>query len=235
MKQEIVRIDLKGVNCYLLKARDNFILIDTAGHTVMDKPFDNRRQVLEEELEKAGCRPGNLKLVVLTHGDNDHTANAAFIRDRYETKIAMHSSDAELVENPDMDKLMKSFQYRSFVNKIAFVLMKKLIQKVTLKTLNDFEKFKPDIFLDDGFSLLKYGFEAEIVYIPGHTSGSIGILTENKDLIAGDIFANIKKPDISPNAYDFKILKTSVGRLKTLGLKTIYPGHGAPFDAHEVM
>ncbi|RLI67201.1 hypothetical protein DRO91_10540, partial [Candidatus Heimdallarchaeota archaeon] len=31
---------------------------------------------LERELEKAGCKPGDLKLVVLTHGDFDHTGNA---------------------------------------------------------------------------------------------------------------------------------------------------------------
>lgn len=229
--QEIIRIDLEGVNCYLAKAGDGFILFDTGGHTVMDKQFTNRREGLERELEKAGCKPGNLKLVILTHGDNDHAANAAFIRDKYMTKIAMHSQDRELVENPDIDMAMKSFRYKSIMFKIVFLLMKKMIRKVTLKILGDFEKFKPDFFVDEGYTLSEFGLDAKILHIPGHTAGSIGILMAEGGLIAGDTFANIKKPDTAPNAFDFKALRASTGRLKTIDIKTIYPGHGIPFEA----
>lgn len=234
MKQEIIRIDLEGVNCYLGKAGDSFILFDTGGHTVMDKQFTNKRESLEKELEKAGCKPGNLKLVILTHGDNDHAANASFIRDKYKTKIAIHSGDLELVENPGIEKVMESFRYKSLIYKIVFRLMKKLIKKVSLKILNDFEKFKPDIFIDEDYSLLEYGFDAKILHIPGHTAGSIGVLTAKGDLIAGDTFTNINKPDIAPNAYDFKALAASVDRLKTMDIKTVYPGHGKPFEAKQL-
>lgn len=61
MIQEIIRIDLDGVNCYLLKQKDNFVLFDTGGHMNMDKTFDNRRNALISELDKAGCTPDNLK------------------------------------------------------------------------------------------------------------------------------------------------------------------------------
>ena len=102
MEQKIIRIDLEGVNCYLCKAGDNFILLDTGGHLVRDKQYTDRREKLLNELEVVGCRPGNLKLIVLTHGDIDHTANAAFLRERFGSKIAMHSSDVELVANPTL-------------------------------------------------------------------------------------------------------------------------------------
>jgi hypothetical protein len=85
--------------------------------------------------------------------------------------------------------------------------------------------------LDDGFDLSPYGFEAKVVHTPGHTKGSISILTAQGDLIAGDTFANINKPAIAPNAYDFKELRSSIKRLKTMNIKTIYPGHGNPFNA----
>lgn len=234
MKQEIIRIDLDGVNCYLVKEDDKFILIDTGGHMVMDKAFTDRCELLENELTKAGCKPGNLKFVILTHGDHDHAANSVFIREKYKIKIAMHKGDIQLVENPTMEKVMRSFYYKSIINKIIFQIMKKLITKVTHKALVDFKTFKPDVLIDEGCSLMEYGFNAKILHLPGHTDGSIGILTANGDLIAGDTFANMKKPEVAANAYDFKTLKKSVGRLKALNINTIYPGHGMPFEMKEL-
>ena len=60
-----------------------------------------------------------------------------------------------------------------------------------------FDKFKPDIYLTDGQNLNEYGFNATVVHIPGHTKGSIGILTDDGNLFAGDTFTNNKKPDIA--------------------------------------
>lgn len=234
MDQEIIRIDLNGVNCYLAKAGDGFILFDTGGHMIMDKVFNNRCIDLEEELEKAGCRPGNLKLIVLTHGDNDHTANAAYIRDKYKAKIAMHSADLELVDNPDIEKVMQTFKYKSIAYKIIFCFLKHLIKKISIKTLEDFERFKPDIFIKEEDNLDEYGLEAKVLHIPGHTAGSIGILTADRDLISGDLFINTDKPNTAPNALDFKELAESVRRLRELKIKTVYPGHGNPFKADEL-
>ncbi|OPJ55105.1 MBL fold metallo-hydrolase [Clostridium oryzae] len=234
MEQEVIRIDLQGVNCYLLKAKDKFILIDTGGHLTVDKDFTNRRECLDKQLEKVGCSVGKLKLIILTHGDNDHTANAAYIRDKYDAKIAMHSADLTLVQNPNVEMAMESFRYRSLAYKIIFTLMKNLIKKICVKTLNDFERFTPDIYVEDGYKLDEYGFDGSIIHTPGHTDGSIGILMLNGDFIAGDTFANMKKPDVAVNAKDFNQLDSSINRLKSLGIKKIYPGHGEPFEASEL-
>ncbi len=73
------------VNCYLIKTEAGYVLIDT-GST-------NQRAVLEQELLKAGCRPGNLRLIILTHGDFDHTGNAAHLRRKFNAPLAMHPAD----------------------------------------------------------------------------------------------------------------------------------------------
>ena len=62
------------VNCYLIKTDIGYILIDTG--------CSNKRTELEKELERAGCKPGNLELIVLTHGDFDHTGNANYLREK---------------------------------------------------------------------------------------------------------------------------------------------------------
>ena len=229
---EIIRIDLNGVNCYLGKQDGNFILFDTGGHLIMDKQFDNRYDTLLNWLKTYDCTPKNLKLIVLTHGDNDHAANALMLRENFGAKIAIHKNDRALVENPDIDMIMKSFKYRSILFKFIFGIMNKQIKKITLKTLEEYNergKFTPDIYLSDGDSLNEYGFDARVIHMPGHTHGSIGILTGEHDLIAGDTFANIRKPEAAPNAVDFKQLSESIRKIKTEQINKVYPGHGIPF------
>jgi Zn-dependent hydrolases, including glyoxylases len=231
MEQEIIQIDLDGVNCYLGKSEKGFILFDTGGPLVMDKKYRNRRQELLAKLEAAGCRPGNLNAIVLTHGDNDHVTNAAYLREKYHTIIAMHEADLELVNHLTFEKMMESFRYRSPFLTFLFGLLKKKLQKITAKQLEEFTMFQPDVILKDGDSLISYGFLAKVLHLPGHTPGSIGILTDAGDIISGDIWANIKKPVMAPNASDFKKLGNSIDRLMTLPIKKIYPGHGSPFQA----
>jgi hydroxyacylglutathione hydrolase len=233
MKQEIIRIDLKAVNCYLGKEDNNFILFDTGGHTTFDKNFTDRCEALMNELESLGCKSGNLKLIVLTHGDIDHVANAVRIKEKYQTKIAMHVGDLQLVESLTLEKMMRSFQFRSIVLNIIFQFMKRPIRKVSNKILADFKPFTPDILLNEGDSLLEYGFNAKILHIPGHTEGSIGVLTQNGGLIAGDVFACFKKPSMAPNAENFKLLTSSIKRLKAMNIGMVYPGHGRPFKMNE--
>ena len=227
---EVIRIDLNGVNSYLARCENGFILFDTGGHIVMDQQFTNRRALLLKELETAGCTEINLNLIVLTHGDNDHSCNAAYLRERFKTKIAMHDGDRELVENPTLQKWMKGYQYNAVELQQMFLQYKDIITKVTQKTLNEFERFSPDILFEDGFNLSPYGLDAVVIHIPGHTQGSIAILTKDGDLIAGDTFVNDGKPGPAPNATDFAQLAGSVNRLKAMPVKTVYPGHGDPFQ-----
>ena len=223
---EIRRIDLNGVNCYLVKCVNSFILFDTGGHIAMDQQFTNRRGLLLKELDAAGCTEKNLSLIMLTHGDNDHTCNAAYLREHFNAKIAMNGSDRELVENPTLQLWMESYRYQSFELQQMFLQYQNVITKVTQKMLDEFERFSPDILLEDGFDLSPYGFDATVIHLPGHTKGSVAILTKRGELIAGDTIVNIDKPGTSPNASDFTQLADSINKLKNLTIETIYPGHG---------
>ncbi len=234
MKQEIIRIDLDGVNSYLLKAHNEFILVDTGGPLLMDKEFSSRCDLLEMELEKVGCNSQNLNLIILTHGDIDHVFNALYLKNKYHTKIAIHENDAYLVEMPTPKDFMNSLNYRSFFFKIVAKIMKEIFYKIAVNTLSAFDVFIPDILINKNFNLTDYGFEGEIIHIPGHTKGSIGILTKKHDLIAGDIFVNNKKPELAPNALDFQMMKTSIKHLKSLNINTVYTGHGKPFLFNEL-
>jgi glyoxylase-like metal-dependent hydrolase (beta-lactamase superfamily II) len=98
-----------------------------------------------------------------------------------------------------------------------------------------FDKFIPDIYLTDGQSLNEYGFNAKVVHIPGHTKGSIGILTGDGNLFAGDTFTNRRKPEVANYIENSLDLENSTERLKKMNIKMIYPGHGNPFEFQQIV
>ena len=213
MTQEIKTINLGGVNCYLVKAGDGYILIDTG--------FAFKRAYLEKELESAGVMPGNLTLIILTHGDSDHAENSAYLREKYGAKITMHLDDSGMVENGDM-----SWNRKSKPDKISmtFRIMTKIFSRSNKPGC--FNTFKPDFYLADGQSLSEYGFLAEVLHLPGHSKGSIGILTAGGELFCGDLFYNFAGFKYIDDLTDHN---ASINKLKNFTIKTVYPGHGKPF------
>lgn len=213
--EKIITINLGMVNAYLLKAKDGYVLIDT-GLPMM-------WQSLDGQLSAAGCLPGNLKLVIITHGDWDHTGSVVRVRDKYNVKVAMHAGDVPQVENGVMLKRkVRPLIYRLMMG--FRLLMMKL-----KKTRMSLPRFKPDILLSDGQSLAEYGLSAKVIHLPGHTPGSIGVLTDEGDLFAGDTFVNRKKPDTANIVENSESLKDTLSKLRTMNIKMIYPGHGKPF------
>lgn len=70
--------------------------------------------------------------------------------------------------------------------------------------------------------------------IPGHSRGSVGILTAQGDLYCGDLLDNIKAPALNSIMDDPEAAKASIARLRLLDVKSGCPGHGGPFSLDEV-
>lgn len=208
-------IDVGGVNCYLIEVDDGFVLIDTG--------FSTKCMFLDEVLKKALNMPGEvpkkLKLVILTHGDSDHAGNCKFLRENYGAKIAMHFEDSKMVENGDM-----SWNRKSKPDKISFTF-----RLVTLAFGKNsvFETFKPDMYLQEGQNLSEFGLSAKVIHLPGHSKGSIGVLTNEGDLFCGDLMYNFASFNYIDNLEDFN---KSIHKLKKLDINILYPGHGKPFS-----
>jgi len=217
MHPEIIEIKHGGVNCHLLKTGSGFILIDTG--------VSRKRSAIVRDMEKAGCRMGNLKLIFHTHADFDHTGNSVFLREKYNTKIAMHRLESEAVEKgslllnrKDRSHHVKMFSGTAY--KLAMFFM----------GFSNFEKFKPDIYLEDGDDLSEYGVDAEVIHIPGHSRGSLGVLTSGGDFFCGDLLVNKRQPILNNLIDDLPTAKASIERLKSLKINTVYTGHGRPFS-----
>jgi glyoxylase-like metal-dependent hydrolase (beta-lactamase superfamily II) len=218
MKNDYIKIiELTFVNAFLVKVNEGFILIDTGLSMHWEK--------LDSELILAGCLSDKLKLIILTHGDFDHTGNCVRLQEKYKCRIAMHKDDSFMVENGlSLKRKTRTLQA------MLFSLIRKLFRKKFA-----FDKFIPDIYLTDGQNLNEYGFNAKVVHIPGHTKGSIGILTGDGDLFAGDTFTNRRKPEVANYIENPMDLKNSIDRLKMMNIKMIYPGHGKPFEFEQIV
>jgi glyoxylase-like metal-dependent hydrolase (beta-lactamase superfamily II) len=215
MKRQIRAISLAlpfrmgSVNCYIVDTGSGFFLIDTGA--------SNRRREVERQLEDAGCKPGDLKLIILTHGDFDHTGNAAYLRRKFGAKIAMHRDDAGMLERGDIFWNRKSgnFLIRAMAS--------------TLFRFGKSQRCSPDLYLEDGQDLSEYGFDARVFYVPGHSKGSIAILTAGGALFCGDLLEYRDKPVLNNIIDDRVAAKASLERLRSLKANMVYTGHGQAF------
>lgn len=203
------------VNCYLVATSGGFVLVDTGG--------SNNRQALLGELERAACRPGLLKIILLTHGDFDHSGNAAYLRTNFGGQIAMHPGDAGMIARGDM-----------FVNRHKPNFLIQMLAPLFFGLASS-DRFTPDLLLADGDDLTSYGLDAHVIAIPGHSRGSIAILTARNDLFCGDLLVNTDKPALNSLIDDSAAAYASLLKLESLHPGTVYPGHGKPFSFQLVM
>jgi hydroxyacylglutathione hydrolase len=218
MTYTIETISLASVNSYLLAGDHGYVLVDTG------KP--EKREALETRLTAAGCGQGDLRLIVITHGDYDHAGNAAFLREKHGCTIAMHRSDAGRVMKADWRLGMKPKPDKF---PLVFRVASRFIRP------GRFDTFRPDLYLDDGQSLKDFSLEATVLHLPGHTRGSLGVLTGAGDLFCGDLMDSMMgKPGLQFFINDMEQAQASLARLRELEIGTVYPGHGRPFTLGQV-
>ena len=198
-------------NVYLITG-ERAVLIDAGG------PSDVPR--ILEFLSSVGK---DLSLILLTHGHWDHAGGAKALRDATKAPIALHRGDLELVRKGTNGRPKPTspmgFLIRAFVNR-------------------DFPAFEPDIVIDDEMDLGPFGVDARVLLTPGHTPGSISVLTGEGDAIVGDLLMGGwlggkifgKKPGLHYFAEDVDQLKASLRYVLSLKPRSIQPGHGLPLD-----
>jgi hydroxyacylglutathione hydrolase len=219
MSDMVVPIELGFVNAYLVRAKEGFVLVDTG--------MAGQGPKLMAALAAAGCRKGDLRLVVLTHADRDHVGNAAAIAAAFDAPIALHEADRPALERGQVPKRSG----RTALTKVLASLMS--LPGGSAKG----SRAKVDVPLGDGQSLRAYGIDAKVLHLPGHTPGSIALLLGDGSFLAGDVFANYRKPSPSPFVWSFERYRESLERAKGLvpSISMVYPGHGSPFEPELIL
>ena len=201
----IQRVNYKTENCYVVANGNKAILVDTGTAEAYDK-------VIEE------CSKYDMQLVVLTHVHFDHAENAARIAKHFNIPVAFHKADIELFDNYSKQPLM------------SYGAVGKTVLGLSIKPLKDTIIEKPEniVYLKEGDSLKSYGIPAKIIELPGHTKGSIGVDIAGQGLIVGDALDNWIFPTIGHLYSNIDDLKQSAEKIKKLGKRKLYYGHGRP-------
>ena len=152
---------IPGTGIYAVKNAINTVfLINTGNGYILIDAGSNGAQ-LENSLRKAGINIDDVKWILLTHSDSDHTAALTLF-----PKAAICMSKDEL---PLINGTMKRFFFGA--NKLPSGIG---LDKITL--------------LSDSQELLFGEVKVKCISAPGHTNGSMLYLADNRYLFTGDAF-----------------------------------------------
>jgi glyoxylase-like metal-dependent hydrolase (beta-lactamase superfamily II) len=220
----VQRIDgVRGANAWLVATGEGLVLVDTG------LPGNARRIV--EFIETLGHTPRELRAIVLTHADPDHSGSAAELRALTGAAVAIHEHDAQVLAGGLTPRRAKgALRARTLLNRLARVgheLAMSLVLRVGSRR-SGWRPLRADVLLRDGDAFA--GLRA--IHVPGHTAGSVALLREDGVLFAGDaVFGDaVGRAHYPPRAtaLDPEEARASARRLLALEFTMLYPGHGEP-------
>ena len=186
-------------------AENTYVLNDQKDACVIIDPgcyFDNERVALQEYIEQQSLSP---KILLNTHCHLDHVFGNKFVYETWDLPLHLHEKELPVL---DAAPAMGKEWGMPFENA-------------------DGERR----FLTPGDSILVGDDELTILFLPGHSPGSVGFYCASQGfLIGGDVLfhESIGTSDL-PGGDHATLLRSIREQLLTLPNDTIvYPGHGEP-------
>ncbi len=207
----VTRIAVRETNCYLLRGDGGAVLIDPG-------PPGGAQKVIAA-VTGAGVQPGEVRLILVTHGHLDHYGAADQVQAWCGAPIAAYPGEPEFSQER-RNALPPAQTLRGSAFRWTYLLLSSLIR---------LEPLAADLLLQDGVDLSPYGVEGQTVLLPGHSPGSLGLVTADGDLFVGDLFVNYTVPSQPLYLSDRAAWQRSYERVQALRPRMVYVGHGEPF------
>jgi hydroxyacylglutathione hydrolase len=196
---------VRGANSYLVQHGSDRTVIDTG------MP-GNEKKILEYA-HRLGVEPANLKFIILTHPDIDHSGSVAELKSLTGAKVAIHELDA-----PRLAGEKKLKEVRGPLGAVFGVM----------SVFMRFTPVRPDILLRDSDNIL----DLKVIHTPGHTDGSICLFREDEAIFVGDAMRTDSKgrPHLpsGPMTANMEQAKESLKKISTRRYGALLPGHGPP-------
>jgi len=205
------RIEVRETNCYLLRGDEGIVLIDPG-------PPGGAATVVAGA-ERAGVQPADIRLILISHGHLDHYGAAADVGAWCGAPIAAHQS-APAFSRDRRNALPPAQTVRGSMVRWFYLILSPLAHLPPLEA---------DNLLDDQASLARFGVDARVVLVPGHSPGSLAVITGEGDAFVGDLFVNYTVPSQPIYLSDREAWRQSYERILTLSPRMVYVGHGEPF------
>jgi len=142
-----------------------------------------------------------IKIIVLTHGHSDHIAALYDIQDRTGAEVAIHPADAQFLHGRESFSTMFGISYKT--------------------------PAPPDRLLNEGDIIDTGDLHFSVLHTPGHTPGSICLLTDNKVFTGDTLLYRGIGTTLMPGSSRRQLIDSIHTRLMVLpDNTTVYSGHG---------
>ncbi|MHB8104873.1 MAG: MBL fold metallo-hydrolase [Dehalococcoidales bacterium] len=170
---------------------------ESAGEGVVIDPGGNSEAICRA-IDETGL---DIKIIVLTHGHSDHIAALRDIQDKTNAEVAIHVNDADFLEGHGSFSSQFGISYRT--------------------------PHPPERLLREGDQINIGGMSFTVIHTPGHTPGSISLLTDFGIFTGDTLFRRGIGTTLMPGSSRPQLLDSIRKRLMALPDDTvIYPGHG---------
>ncbi len=201
------RLPLNGANMYVLISEKRALLIDCFRDEYLLKLF------VKYGIEEV--------TVVLTHEHWDHASGVEWLREQFPSCKVLCGENAK--ENLEDSRKNMSSQYKALIT-LRDRTRKSEVEKANIHPY----EFSPDVLFSNREIYTWENHMFQFYFTPGHTSGSVCILLDEKYIFTGDSLVNGNKPVTrfptgSQKQYD-AITGPFLGSLP--GEMKVFPGHG---------
>jgi glyoxylase-like metal-dependent hydrolase (beta-lactamase superfamily II) len=209
----------RNVNAHLLLGRAP-VLVDTG------VPGSGAK--ILQRIAEHGIDPDDITAIVVTHAHIDHFGSAAELHRTTGAPVLAHRADAgQYAIGRIREPYLPTGRFGRVLNRLpAFHA--------------DAEPFVPQLLIDSPTALHDFGVDARIMPTPGHTAGSVSVLTDAGDLVAGDLVAGsflgmLARRPANPPFHDDPVGNlASLRAMLALNPTAIHVGHGGPLDPDRV-
>lgn len=197
---------------------------------LVDAGLPGAAESILSTLRRYAVLPTDISLILITHGHLDHTGGAAALKARSRAPIAIHRADAEYLRTGTSAPV----RGRNLVGK----LLSRAVVHADESAAGDQVAVEPDVVIDGGMSLERWGIRGDVVCTPGHTDGSISLLLEDGRAIVGDLLASapLRRDVPTPGifAVDEQAMRQSIRELVAHRPLRTYASHSAPFSLAQI-
>ncbi len=210
------------VNCYLV--------VEPDGITLIDAGLAGQWHDLLRELDAMGRSVGDIRAVLLTHGDVDHTGFAERLRTQHRVPVWVGEADAPEARGEVKKPAAERDRMRIWPL-IRFLWWGATHGGLRNTPIGDVRIAVPGETLD-------LPGRPRVIAMPGHTPGSVAYHVPDLDAVfVGDamttrsVLTGVRGPALAPFTVDRAAALQALDALDGVQARWVLPGHGEPWDA----
>lgn len=213
---------------YLIRGQSENLLIDT-GNWTLPEYNNGMGEFLVELLDK---EKNDLKYIVITHFHYDHTGNAKMLKERYGAQVVAHPLDKPIIEDPLI------VTRRENITRLG-TTPEEMLEDFNLREGESLGLSDPDIIrkywnfpvevdldVEDGDKLEVGGLKLEVVHLPGHCPGHIGLYNPHSGILYSGDLLHYPTPLGPYPIGDAKAHWNSIQRCLSYQPQMLLEGHG---------